>query len=240
MLIIFNLQRMLEDRCHVKKHLFMKLPIALLIALSLIAPSCKKDSEPAVDNGCIERIYSNRNDHIINSAHVAILDKLLADNNINNSNFRYNLYKHDSVQSQSPPFEKVDQKHVRCSEFAKGLRIIESDVNFIFTNNVLSYTTMKPVNVAEFDTIPRLSLPRLRKMFMEDVEKNPPLGSVNYNDSCLHAEFGFYVIQEYPNNNDIVVKGWVVTVQNSYVPRAVYNDNGRRIYYDNGVRRFVY
>jgi hypothetical protein len=218
----------------------MKFRIALLIALPLIASSCKKDSGPEVDNGCIERIYKDKNDHVINSANVSIVNKLFADNNIDNSNFRYNLYKHDSIQTQYPPYEKVDHKHVRVSEFAHGLRFIESDVIFNFTKDVLSYTTKKPVDVSKFDVIPRLSLPRLRKMFMEDVERNPPVASANYTDSCLNAEFGFYVIRGGENNADKIVKAWLVTGLNRSYPRAVYNDDGSRIYYDNGIRTFVY
>lgn len=214
----------------------MKFPIALLIALPLISPSCKKDSDQNVDNGCIERVYINKNDHAINSADIPTVNKLFADNHLDNSNFRYTKYKQDSVQAQFPPYENVPYKHVRVNEYVKGLRVIDNDEIFNFTKDVFSYTSAGAFyNMSINDVSPQLSLPRLRKLFLDD-EKNVRLNpGDNYADTCLRAEFGLY---EMRNGYSLswLVKAWLVTGQNNSFPRAVYKDNGTRIYYDNGLR----
>lgn len=215
----------------------MKFPIALLISLALSASSCKKDSGPDVDNGCIERIYIDKNDHVINSADVSIVNKLFADNNLDNSRFRYTKYRQDSLQTQFPPYEKVEYKQVRVDEYVKGLRVMDSDVTFIFTKDVFSYTSGSFYNMSVNDVIPQLSLPRLRKLFLDD-EKNVRLyPGDNYVDTCLRAEFGLYEIRGSGNSLSRLVKAWLVTGQNNSYPRAVYKDDGIRIYYDNGIRK---
>jgi hypothetical protein len=229
------MQQIRSAGCPFKKAFSMKFPIALLIALALIFPSCKKDSEQDVDNGCIERVYIDQKDHAINAADTSTVNKLFADNHLDNSNFRYTKYKQESVQTQFPPYENVPYKQVRVNEYLKGLRIIDSDVIFIFTTDVFSYTSKTFSGASVNDVSPQLSLPRLRKLFLDD-EKNVRLNpGDNYADTCLRAEFGLYEIR---NGNSLswLVKAWLVTGQNNSFPRAVYRDNGTRIFYDNGLR----
>ncbi|HEY8893670.1 MAG TPA: hypothetical protein VIM79_02610 [Niastella sp.] len=214
----------------------MKFPITLLISLPLIATACKKDKGQDVDNGCIERVYINKNDHAISSADIATVNRLFADNNISNSNFRYTRYRQDSLQTQFPPYEKVEYKQVRVNDYLKGLRIIDSDVIFVFTKDVFTYTSGAFQNMSVNDVTPQLSLPRLRKLFLDD-EKNARLyPNDNYADTCLRAEFGLYEIRGTGNSLSWLVKAWLVTGQNNSYPRAVYKDNGTRIFYDNGIR----
>lgn len=213
----------------------MKFPVALLIALPLIATSCKKGSDQDGDNGCIERVYINKNDHAINSADIPTVNKLFADNNLDNSNFRYTRYRQDSLQTQYPPYEKIEYKHVRVNEYLKGLRIIDSDVIFNFTKDKFSYTSGTFSNMSVNDVSPQLSLPRLRKLFLNDEKEVRLYPGDNYADTCLRAEFGLYEIR---NGNSLsrLVKAWLVTGQNNSYPRAVYKDDGTRIFYDNGIR----
>ena len=76
----------------------MKTALTLVVALSLIFTSCHKDA-PTEDNGCIDRIFVNPNDHTIKSADVPIVDNLFASNGIDHSNYRYTRYKHDSAKN---------------------------------------------------------------------------------------------------------------------------------------------
>lgn len=210
----------------------MKFCLGLLIAMPLFITACKKDHDdnkfnPNKDYGCIERIYSNKNDHIINSADVADVNKLFADNNIDNSNFRYLQYKVDSLQAC-----------VVVEQYAKGVNIFTANTIFYFTKGILSYDPRTPIDVTRLDSIAHVQLPYLKWMFLNDVREWAKGLSRNYVDSCLYTELGFYQLPGNVNTAGKFVKAWRVTGKAIY-PIGFYNDDdGSRISYSNGI--FLY
>ena len=208
----------------------MKFCLGLLIAMPLFITACKKDDKfklPSNENyGCIERVYINKNDHIINSADVATVNKLFANNNIDNSNFRYIQYSDDSLQTQYPPYEKIERKHVKVDQYVKGVRVLSNFAIFNFTKGILSYDSRKPIDVARLDTFPHVPLQYLKWMFLKDVQKVHAGFKTNYVDSCLYAELGFYQLSstdgETPGR---FVKAWRVTGRNAIAPVGYYMDN---------------
>lgn len=208
----------------------MKFYLAPLIAIPLFITACKKDHDdnkfnPNKDYGCMERIYINKNDHIINSADVAAANKLFADNNIDNSNFRYTRYQSDSVVQ------------VGVEEYAMGLPILNSNAVFYFSNGLYSYDTRRPIDITGLDTIPHTRLPYLKWLFLQDVHtEGGAIGpAANYVDSCLYGELGFYNLNSDGNTPGKAVKAWLVRGKNFY-PVGVYNDDdGSRIFYSKGI-----
>ena len=113
----------------------MKYIGTFLIALTLLIVSCKKDHDGDQDAGCIDRIYVNKNDHEIKSADVPTVDKLFADNGLDNSDFRYIRYLHETRQRQYPPYEIWDNKVVRVDQYKNNLPVFYADMIFAFKND---------------------------------------------------------------------------------------------------------
>jgi hypothetical protein len=207
-----------------------------LIALALFMVSCKKDHDGDEDSGCIDRIYVNKNDHDIKSADVPAADKLFSDNGIDKSNFRYIRYLHEARQRQYPPYEKWDNKVVRVDQYKNDLRVFNADMIFAFVNDKLDHVATNPVDVSALDAEPHLTLPRLRKLFSDDIKKSYSF-LANYSDSCFCAEFGYYKKRTTSGNNENkTVKAWRVTPKNRVTLAGYYaDDDGALIYFDPGV-----
>lgn len=208
----------------------MKFCLGLLIAVLLLITACKKDHDddnkvpPVEETGCIERIYSNKNDHIINSADVAAVNKLFADNNIDYSNFRYERYTNDSIRAQ-----------VRVEKYANGLHIFNGSTIYYFTKGILDYNTGMPIDVTGSDTISHAQLQYLKWMFLNDMQKDKMRVYGNYVDSCVNAELGLWQLPGDGNTSGKAVKAWLVKGKVFY-PLGVYKDeDGSQITYTNGI-----
>lgn len=190
----------------------MKFCLWLLIALPLLITACKKgdDGKGKIglrpeETGCIERL-NLRNDHIINSADVATANKLFADNNIDNSNYRYITYKSDPLTTW-----------VGVEEYASGVNILMSGTLFSFQKGVLAYDPRKQLDVTGLDTVPHTPLNYLKWMFLNNVYEWTKNGDRNYLDTCLNAQLCYYPLK------DKVVKAWRVSGKFPY-PIGMYND----------------
>jgi hypothetical protein len=215
----------------------MKYIITLLLAFPLILVSCKKNA--ADDNGCIARKSVSPKDHTINSGDIATVDKLFLSNGIDNSNFRYFRYKHDTMQIYYAPFTRYDHKLVRVDQFANGLHVFGADMVFNFKNDSISSSGNNSFDVSSLDKTPHLMLSQVRKLFSDDIKQNYT-SSANDSDPCFDAEFGYYKkTTAIGSNENKTVKAWKVTMKNKEYPVGYYEDeDGKRIYFDNGIRTF--
>jgi hypothetical protein len=219
--------------------------ILLFICLPGLLSACTRHDidSLAEDNGCIERIIVPATAHVINNADKAVVDALFQNNNIDNSNFRYLGYRHDSVQTDFPPFLKFDQKVVRVDQYTNGLRILGGDMAFKFKSDVFNFKSGYSTNGTYLNTTPHLSLSQVRKLFIDDIGRFDH-NAAKYKDNCFKAEFGYYNLNAgvgYSIEN--LVKAWKVTpkdvVYPSEYPVGYYaDDNGTRLYYFNGVQTF--
>jgi hypothetical protein len=243
MLIIFNLQRLWMHNCQTEKPK-MKLCLALLMALPLFITACKKDHEDntivwptGVDSGCIERIFVHSNDHAIKAADIATVDNLFARNGFDPTNFRYISYLHGTYQATATPNVKHDEHIVWFDQYVKGVRYFRTEGGIVFWDDTVSRKLFKPVEVPALDTIPAMSLPRLRALFRYHLKTSYRFEN-SYGDSCFNAEFGFYKKYNYSATPgpDSTFKAWRVTVKNRPIaPAAYYNDgNEALIYFDDG------
>jgi hypothetical protein len=198
------------------------------------------------DNGCIEFRKVLVRDHAgytINNNNIPIINSLFASSGISTSNYRYYAYSQDSLQTQFPPFAKVDIKNVGVQEFTNGLQIFTSGIIYMFKNNVLNFTGGTATKGTGLITIPNLSTGQLRNLFLDHAEKFEQKGA-QYKDSCLAAEFGYYNMNAGTGNSaEQLVKAWKVTMKHriypAQYPMAYYQDHdGSLIYYDNGIRTF--
>jgi hypothetical protein len=167
---------------------------------------------------------------------------LFKSNHIDNSNFRYYDYVHDSLQTFYPPYARLDEKVVRVNQYANGLRIFTGDMSYVFLENKFDATGGELTSGTSLDTKPHLSLDELRTLFLNSAEMFDGAGN-KFKDTCLSAEFGYYDLNAgISYMPEKLVKAWRVVIKNSepnsQYPQACYQDNGTQIYYDNGIRTF--
>lgn len=221
----------------------MKLCPALLLAIPLFITACKKNHDdnticvmpPGDDYGCIERLIIHKNDHTIDAADIATVDNLFARNGIDNSNFRYASYTQGTFATANPP-EKHYQQIVDFDQYVKGVRYFGTEGQVVFWDDTVHQIFIKPVDVPALDTVPALTLPRLRTMFKFHLQTKYALKNT-YGDSCFNAEFGFYKKYGYNLSPDSTFKAWRVTVKNHpAIPVALYRDgDGSLIYFNSGI-----
>lgn len=215
-----------------------------MIACVVIFASCSNsiDDLPE-DNGCAERVVIPVSAHSIDAADVPVINNLFSKHSIDNSNFRYFRYRHDTLQTLYPPYARYDQKIVGVDQYVNGVRLFLTGRSFIFLSDNLSFQSPDPTNGTSLNTIPTLNVHQLRKLFLDDIEEFEHKAD-KYKDSCFKCEFGYYNLNGGTGNApEVLVKAWRVTPKNtiapSEYPMAFYkDDNGELIYYDNGIRTF--
>lgn len=195
------------------------------------------------DNGCVERVVVPVSAHSINAADVPTINNLFSKNGIDNSNLRYFRYRHDTLQTQYPPYAQYDQKLVSVDQYVNGVRVFLAGRNFLFLSDNLNFQSSNPTNGTSLNTTPKLNVQQLRKLFLDNIEQFDH-EATKYKDSCFKCEFGYYNLNAgISNAPETLVKAWRVTPKNSIAPSeyplAFYkDDNGELIYYDNGIRTF--
>jgi len=215
------------------------LPITIFCALTFIA--CNND-EPQLeeDYGCMERIIIPVTAHSVSDSDLPVINELFSKSGINNSNLRYARYQHDSLQTYYAPFAKKDAKVVRVDQYINGQRLFVGDMVYIFIEDSFSYKSGHVTGGTSLDTSKRLTLPQLRKLFLNSLQQFDKAAD-KYKDTCFKAEFGYYNLNiGTGNQNEKIVKAWRITPKNTVYPSeypvAYYEDNGKLINYDNGIR----
>jgi hypothetical protein len=214
-----------------------------MVTVTIFCLSCSKDGPAKLpiqeDAGCIERIFIRVNDHGIANADVLTINKLFQDSKIDNSQFRYYQYLHDSVQTYFPPYAKFDNKIVKVDQYTNGLRIFRGQMSFLFKNNVYEFTVSEPTKGTDLNTKPRLTTGQLRYLFLGHIEEFDHAGDL-YKDSCFKAEFGYFNVNAgIGYAPEKLVKAWRVLPKNANYPLACYqDDDGKFLGYDNGIRYF--
>ena len=215
------------------------LPITIFCALTFIACS---DDGPQLeeDYGCIERIIIPVTAHSVSDSDLPVINELFSKSGINNSNLRYARYQHDSIQTYYAPFAKKDAKVVRVDQYVNGLRLFTGDMAYIFIENSFNSRSGYVTNGTSLDTSKKLTLPQLRKLFLNSLQQFDKAAD-KYKDTCFKAEFGYYNLNiGTGNQNEKIVKAWRITPKNTVYPSeypvAYYEDNGKLINYDNGIR----
>jgi len=204
--------------------------------------SCSKSShhEDVPDNGCIVRKDIKLSPPLLNAAQIKTADSLLDVNHIAHNNYRYLGLRQDSLNGTFEQFITVDQ-------YANGLRLFTSQLNYLFWNGIIHYTSGAPTQGTTLDTVPSLGLARLRALFSNDLKKRELGGaggvsgsvSYGYRDSCYRAEFGYINIAT-DGVSENLIKAWRVSILTADrgpsfnypydYPYAIYKDsNGQLI-----------
>ncbi len=203
----------------------------LLFALVAVV-SCKKNNVIGSDNGCISRISA----HYITGADSLAAVKLFQQNNIPYNNLAFErIILNDTITSGSG--SSVYQ-HIFVLQYFNGLQLFFSDIGYHFNGGVFQSSSGTRYSSINLNTVPLLSLPQIRKLYVGELRKDSYKTDLNYKDSCLVAEFGYYNL----NTTGTVpgfVKAWRVSPKNSTYPQALFQDNnGRTISYYNGLTTF--
>lgn len=229
----------------------MKSNVYALLLLYLTISSCQKeDAALAVqipeDKGCIEwkkLLVTDHSGHSINNSNIPIINGLFSSNGIDNSKYRYIYYSNDSVQTYFPPFTKFNDKIIRVKEFTNGLEIFTGEILFAFRNNSFNYRSGNSSGGTTLSTTPTLTAGQIRTLFLGHIEQFDHNGN-QFKDSCFSAQLGYFNLNAGTGNStENLIKSWKITLKNSVYPSeypiAYYQDNdGKLIYYDNGIRTF--
>lgn len=209
----------------------MKNSIYLIICTILIFGACKKNTI-AADNGCISQITR----HYVDAADSTAAANLLKQNNISVNNLVYYRTTFDDTITSTTGVKNVNQQ-IFALQYFNGLPLFSSDIAFFFQNGNYQSTAGTRYNGINLNTIPNLTLPQLRKLYLDAATLNQGPISINLKDSCLVAEFGYYDVNALINNpTPNFVKAWSVTPKNSNYPIGIFrDDNGKTITYISGI-----
>lgn len=206
----------------------MKKLYYVLLGVSLtVASSCKK-GELAADNGCISRIQR----HYLSGADSLAAVALLKINHIDNSNLTYTgVTLNDTIANAGAVGV---YQHVFALQYFNGLPLFFSNIGLHFRKEVYYLTSGHRYNSINLSTHPILSLPVLRKLFLDQAARANSIRTATYKDSCLVAEFGYLNIGT--NDAPRFVKAWEVTPKNVEYPQAFFrDDDGSTISYFDGI-----
>ncbi|UPK72451.1 hypothetical protein [Chitinophaga filiformis] len=216
--------------------------IAIICILTLNACSKRKsDNMLPEDYGCIKRCYLPVTAHAVSSSDVNTINELFSANQIANGNLRYYGYILDSLQTRYPPYKKYEMQVATVDQYANGVRIFLRSMSYIFLDHKFSSESGEITKGTTLDTAHQLTLPQLRGLFLASLQHDPI--AAKYKDSCLKAEFGYYNLNTGISfTPEILVKAWRVTPLNSVYPseypEAYYEDNGKLIFYTNGIQTY--
>jgi hypothetical protein len=206
----------------------MKKIYVVLFAL-LVFVACKKNELPG-DNGCISRITR----HYVTGADSSAAAKLFQQNNIAYNNLSFQtIILNDTARNVGG----TDiYQHIFSIQHINGLPVLSDVIEYTFKNGVYFSLTGTSYNSINLSSHPFLSLPQLRKLYLNERAKNGYTAD-SFRDTCLVAEFGYYNLNAGTNNPATnFVKAWTVMPKNSYYPFAtIRDDNAQTINYSSGI-----
>ncbi len=214
----------------------MKYSLIIISLLTLAA--CKRSATPLPeDPGCINRISIPVSAHALSTADILTVPSLFSSNGIDDRNFQYFRYTHDTLQTQFPPYTAYDEKQVRVNQYANGLPIFNKDMSYVFLDDRFSFVSGYRSKGTNLGTEPFLSIPQLRGIYLREVSAH---GGGSFKDSCVAARFGYYDLHSGTSDTtEKLIKAWHLTPLNSSYPEAyVRDDNGALIWYFNGLYTF--
>lgn len=186
--------------------------VCLLFICIAMASACSRsshnDNEFAFpDNRCIERFVIKQSDPApgLSAQDRKTADSLMDVNHIDHSDFNYVWFYADSVNGHFQQYVAVDQ-------YANGLRLFSSRMSFGFSDGTSNYTVGHLTKGTTLDTIPTLTLSRLRALFTRDIDLYHGAVRSNVTDSCYKAEFGYYNTAPEAGPESLI-KAWRVSIK---------------------------
>ena len=215
--------------------------VTVLVLAPLLLACSKADTLPAlpIDQGCSEISIVPVTEHSLSSSEVVTANSLFARNNLDSRNYRYVRYLRESVQTYYPPYASFDSQLVGVEEYTNGLPIFTGQSTFHFKNGVFDFRSGHPASGPRLNTVLTLNAGQLRSRFSATVAQFDLSRPILWLQ-CVSAEFGYYDLNAGSGNTtENLVKAWKITLKNQAYPLAYFEDNdGKLIYYDNGIRTF--
>lgn len=187
------------------------------------------------DGGCVENVTQPVGFHQIGAAEVQLANQLLASNGIASSNVRYLQYQRDTLERQYPPYERVGVKIVKLQEYANGLLVFTSYLNYLFHDGVFHVRVGEPTGGTTLNATPRLRLWQVRGLFLQAAEEFDH-NSASWRSICFGAELGYYNLNAGTGTEtEKLVLAWRISPRGREYPVAYVQDqSGELIYYFNG------
>ena len=161
---------------------------------------------------------------------------LFKKNNMSPDNLVFTrLMFHDTISNSQGT---TVYQHLFAVQYFNGLPVLFTEAGYHFRDEVYwtEIGTVYQQNQAPSDTRPVLTLPQMRALFMNQVNKDGYMTTLK--DSCLVAEHGYYDLNVgISYSTPKLVKAWAVTPAHSSYPQAVFRDDkdGTLIYYFDGI-----
>jgi hypothetical protein len=187
----------------------------LFIAATILSvASCKKTGLDT-DNGCITRVTRNSSISTIDSAADA---QLFQQNNIPAGNLLF-------ITAEL-------NESVSALQKSNGLLVFNSSITFNFKKNLYSSTSGQAYNpTINLSITPKLSLPQVRKLFINAAASSSTYGHIDFTNTCLVAQFGYFDINGSGGTGPNIVPAWSVAPQQGYPNAYIRDDNKTVIYF---------
>lgn len=215
----------------------------LNVLLVFFVLSCSKKNtnlpvapEPVIDSStimgdyrCIQRVWAwdSHPSKVVSAAQVRSAEQLFNDNNLSFATLKFYSISYDTTMTGT-------FVHVKSEQYVNGLLYFIGNLGHHFKDGKFNSFSGKNIATSSLDTIPSLTLPQVRKRFV-DCLRGDSFGSI-FEDSCAITQFGYYNLNLGSNSKPPqFIKVWRVhPFQGS--PLAYINDNdGTIISYFNGV-----
>ncbi|TFF34801.1 hypothetical protein [Mucilaginibacter psychrotolerans] len=208
-----------------KALLFLLLPAMLALA------ACNK--AVLQDNGCVTEYIRPLNP--VGDAAYAKIKTLFQNNGISYQGLSF--YRADF--NDNIPLNGVINvyQHTVAMQYFNGLPLLNGDIGYHFMNGVFTTTISPRYSSINIGTGKHLQLSQVRKLFLDEIQKDGFYANRSYKDSCMSAEFGYYnVTPDGPTPTPQFIKAWKITPSGSDYPVAYFrDDDAAMLSYFNGI-----
>nr|WP_294940658.1 hypothetical protein [uncultured Mucilaginibacter sp.] len=203
----------------------------LILPCFLVAASCTKAI--LEDNGCISEYKRPLNP--IGDAAYSKVKALFQKNSISYDGLSfYRATFDDTVALGGTPYV---YQHTLALQYFNGLPVLNGDIGYHFGGEVFTSVIGTKYNTVNLSTSKNLSLAQVRKLFLNVLEQPGLISNKAYKDSCLSAEFGYYILNlSSVATSPQIVKAWKVTPEGKEYPVGYFrDDNAATISYFDGI-----
>jgi hypothetical protein len=173
-----------------KPILAMKKALFLIVPLFLMTASCTK--AVLEGNGCIAEYKRPLN--AVGGAAYARIKAVFQNNGISYEGLSfYGAIENDTIHLNG---ETNIYYHYAALQYFKGLPVLNGDIGYHFKNGAFTDAIGTKYNTIDLSTSKNLSLAKVRKLFVNELEKPGLISNRAYKDSCLSAEFGYYNLNQ--------------------------------------------
>ncbi|WP_143822119.1 hypothetical protein [Mucilaginibacter pedocola] len=209
-----------------KALLFLVLPCILVYA------ACKK-APLGEDGGCISEYVRPLNP--VGVATYARIKTVFQNNGISTESLSfYGAIENDTIHLDG---QTNIYYHYTALQYFNGLPVLNGDIGYHFKNGQFTVVIGTKYDGVNLNTSKHLKVAQVRKLFLNEIEKDGFTENHSLKDSCFKAEFGYLNLDHSSvSTKPVWAKVWKVTPANREYPVAYFkDDDAATISYFNGI-----